>query len=70
VRNRNRKGTSVGGSEAKGMKCDGIKRDQVGGARNEAETNRSQTGNKPELAEKRMNSDSFPAWLLLNLGNN
>jgi hypothetical protein len=51
ARNRNRKGTSVGDSEAKGTKCDRNERDQAGGARNEAETNRSQTGNKPELAE-------------------
>jgi hypothetical protein len=53
-------GTSMGGSEAKGMKCDGNEQDQVGRARNEAETNWSQTGNKPDLAEKRTNSDKTP----------
>jgi hypothetical protein len=58
VRNRNRKGTSVGSSEAKGMKCDGNEWDQAGRGRNKVETNQRQSGSKPELAEKQMNSDS------------
>jgi hypothetical protein len=53
VRNRNRKGTSVGSSEAKGMKRNGSKWDQADRGGNEVETNWRQTRSKPELAKSK-----------------